>query len=96
MARLENSKGSSKSLYFIQTSKHTLVAPVVNKHYMIFTSYSLQISVKLNRLSKIWPQILTGLRKRQCAFWVGFRKKEEGFYFFPDLVILINNEPSLN
>ena len=85
MARLENSKGSSKSLYFIQTSERTLVAPVVNKHSMIFTSYSLQINVKLN-----------GLRKKHCAFWVGFRKKEEGFYVFPDLVILINNEPSLN
>ena len=95
-ARLENSKGSSKSLYLIQTSEHTLVAPVVNIHSMIFTSYSLQISVKLNRLWKIWPQILNGLRKRHCAFWAGFRKKEEGFHFFPDPVILINNEPSLN
>ena len=83
-------------IVLIQTSEHTLVAPVVNKHSMIFTSYSPQISVKLNRPWKIWPQILHRLRKRQCAFWAGFRKKEESFYFFPDLVILINNEPSLN
>ena len=83
-------------IVLIQTSEHTLVAPVVNIHSMIFTSYSLQIGVKLNRLWKIWPQILNGLRKRHCAFWAGFRKKEEGFHFFPDPVILINNEPSLN
>ena len=40
-------------IVLIQTSEHTLVAPVVNKHSMIFTSYSPQISVKLNRPWKI-------------------------------------------
>ena len=34
--------------------------------------------------------------KKQNAFWAGFRKKEESYFFFPDPVILINNEPSVN
>ena len=77
------------------TSEYTLFALVVSKHSMIFPSYSLQITVKSNRLWKIWPQ-MNGLRKKYCAFWASFRKKEESFYFFPNPVIFINNEPSLN
>ena len=58
---------------------------------MIFTRYSLQFERALKNLTPNTERAT----KKQNAFWVGFRKKEESYYFFPDPVILINNEPSL-
>ena len=58
---------------------------------MIFTRYSLQFEQALKNLTPNTEQAT----KKQNAFWAGFRKKEESYYFFPDPVILINNEPSL-
>ena len=58
---------------------------------MIFTRYSLQFERALKNLTPNTERAT----KKQNAFWVGFRKKEESYYFFPDLVILINNELSL-
>ena len=59
---------------------------------MIFTRYSLQFERALKNLTPNTERAT----KKQNAFWAGFRKKEESYYFFPDPVILINNEPSLN
>ena len=73
-------------------SEHALVALVVNKHWMIFTRYSLQFERALKNLTPNTERAT----KKQNAFWAGFRKKEESYYFFPDPVILINNEPSLS
>ena len=58
---------------------------------MIFTRYSLQFERALKNLTPNTERAT----KKQNASWAGFRKKEESYYFFPDLVILINNEPSL-
>ena len=58
---------------------------------MIFTRYSLQFERALKNLTPNTERAT----KKQNAFWAGFRKKEESYYFFPDPVILINNEPSL-
>ena len=58
---------------------------------MIFTRQSLQFERALKNLTPNTERAT----KKQNAFWAGFRKKEESYYFFPDLVILINNEPSL-
>ena len=58
---------------------------------MIFTRYSLQFERALKNLTLNTERAT----KKQNAFWAGFTKKEESYYFFPDLVILINNEPSL-
>ena len=58
---------------------------------MIFTRYSLQFERALKNLTPNTEQAT----KKQNAIWAGFRKKEESYYFFPDPVILINNEPSL-
>ena len=59
---------------------------------MIFTRYSLQFERALKNLTPNTERAT----KKQNAFWAGFRKKEESYYFFPDPVILINNEPSLS
>ena len=59
---------------------------------MIFTRYSLQFERALKNLTPNSERAT----KKQNAFWAGFRKKEESYYFFPDPVILINNEPSLS
>ena len=59
---------------------------------MIFTRYSLQFERALKNLTPNTERAT----KKQNAFWAGFRKKEESYYFFPDPVVLINNEPSLN
>ena len=59
---------------------------------MIFTRYSLQFERALKNLTPNTERAT----KKQNAFWAGFRKKEESYHFFPDPVILINNEPSLN
>ena len=58
---------------------------------MIFTRYSLQFERALKNLTPNTERAT----KKQNAFWAGFRKKEENYYFFPDPVILINNEPFL-
>ena len=58
---------------------------------MIFTRYSLQFERALKNLTLNTERAT----KKQNAVWAGFRKKEESYYFFPDPVILINNEPSL-
>ena len=58
---------------------------------MIFTRYSLQFERALKNLTPNTERAT----KKQNAFWAGFRKKEESYYFFSDPVILINNEPSL-
>ena len=58
---------------------------------MIFTRYSLQFERALKNLTPNTERAT----KKQNAFWAGSRKKEESYYFFPDPVILINNEPSL-
>ena len=58
---------------------------------MIFTRYSLQFERALKNLTPNTERAT----KKQNASWAGFRKKEESYYFFPDPVILINNEPSL-
>ena len=58
---------------------------------MIFTMYSLQFERALKNLTPNTERAT----KKQNAIWAGFRKKEESYYFFPDPVILINNEPSL-
>ena len=59
---------------------------------MIFTRYSLQFERALKNLTLNTERAT----KKQNAFLAGFRKKEESYYFFPDPVILINNEPSLS
>ena len=59
---------------------------------MIFTRYSLQFERALKNLTPNTERAT----KKQNAFWAGFRKKEESYYFFPDPVILKNNEPSLS
>ena len=58
---------------------------------MIFTRYSVQFERALKNLTPNTERAT----KKQNAIWAGFRKKEETYYFFPDPVILINNEPSL-
>ena len=59
---------------------------------MIFTRYSVQFERALKNLTPNTERAT----KKQNAIWAGFRKKEESYYFFPDPVILINNEPSLS
>ena len=59
---------------------------------MIFTRYSLQFERALKNLTPNTERAT----KKQNAIWAGFRKKEESYYFFPDPVILVNNEPSLS
>ena len=59
---------------------------------MIFTRYSVQFERALKNLTPNTERAM----KKQNAIRAGFRKKEESYYFFPDPVILINNEPSLN
>ena len=59
---------------------------------MIFTRYSLQFERALKNLTPNTERAT----KKQNAIWAGFRKKEESYYFFPNPVILVNNEPSLS
>ena len=55
---------------------------------MIFTRYSLQFEQALKNLTPNTERAM----KKQNAFWTGFRKKEESYYFFRDPVILIEGD----